>query len=105
MGLGLLFPVEVTDLVQPGAAAQLLGEAAVLGHARHVEVVIGAGLLPERVDPREARARRPAARRARIHHDHLGAGLREPVGDVRPDNPRPDDDDTGLAHRPVPFVN
>jgi hypothetical protein len=97
LAVGRRLPLEIPHAMEP-PAAELARERRVLGDAGHVEVVVRARRLAERVGPGETRPRRAARRLARIHHRHLRAALGEAQRHARAHDPRAHHHHLGAAH-------
>ena len=70
-----------------------------------VEAVAALARRPQRAPPLARRAREGAGRPrlAALEHEHRGVGLRQPAGDDRAAEARPDDDDVvALSRHPLP---
>ena len=98
LGLVARGPFERAPLVMTGRSTELARQLAVRGHAVRVQPVVGLGLLPHRVQPRERRAARALAGDAGVERHHARARARRGIGRRGAHDPQPDNGDIVMLH-------
>src|SRR5262249_50400560 len=91
---------ERAAVVIAGVAAQLARQLAMGRHPGRVEPMVCVGLLPDRVEPRERGAARPAAGRTGIERQHARAGPGGRLDGRDAHDPESHDRDVVIHRRP-----